>query len=132
MIADKYRYKAACVKKALKCMKHFRANTQNSALSMLYTAKIKHLHIYSSSLIQTILSVLESHQILRHALADFTADREFHPAPKTAFIQFFFIIMLLLSLCKSFFAQNPGIRSRDYSRPSIKPTDLPYPPKGFR
>mgnify|MGYP000694974659 CR=1 FL=1 len=36
-----------------------------------------------SSSIQTILSVLELHQILRNALADFTANREFHPAPKT-------------------------------------------------
>ena len=35
-----------------------------------------------SSSIQTILSVLELHQILRNALADFTADREFHPALK--------------------------------------------------
>ena len=35
-----------------------------------------------SSPIQTILSVLESHQIMRHTLADFTADREFHPALK--------------------------------------------------
>ncbi len=33
--------------------------------------------------IQTILSVLELHQISTFALADFTADREFHPALKT-------------------------------------------------
>ena len=38
--------------------------------------------IFRSSLIQTLLSVLELHQIMRTALADFTADREFHPAPK--------------------------------------------------
>lgn len=41
--------------------------------------------------IQTILSVLEFHQIRAFALADFTADREFHPALKT------FAIQLLLS-----------------------------------
>ena len=35
------------------------------------------------SLIQTILSVLDSHQISIYTLADFTADREFHPALKT-------------------------------------------------
>ena len=35
-----------------------------------------------SSIIQTVLSVLESHQINAVALADFTAGREFHPAPK--------------------------------------------------
>jgi len=34
--------------------------------------------------IQTILSVLELHQISTCALADFTADREFHPALKTS------------------------------------------------
>ena len=39
--------------------------------------------VVPSSSIQTILSVLELHQILRNALADFTADREFHPALKT-------------------------------------------------
>ena len=33
--------------------------------------------------IQTILSVLELHQISMNMLADFTADREFHPALKT-------------------------------------------------
>ena len=38
--------------------------------------------VVPSSSIQTILSVLELHQILRNALADFTADREFHPALK--------------------------------------------------
>lgn len=37
-------------------------------------------------LIQTILSVLEFHQISTFALADFTADREFHPALKTFLI----------------------------------------------
>ena len=36
-----------------------------------------------SSFIQTILLVLELHQIVRFTLADFTANREFHPAPKT-------------------------------------------------
>lgn len=70
----------------------------------------------SSSLIQTLLSVLESHQInsthiqkvcvsttpktvLKSQvskgcgkLADFTAGREFHPAPKTFFIFFLSII----------------------------------------
>lgn len=35
-----------------------------------------------SSFIQTIRSVLELHQIMRHALADFTAGRELHPALK--------------------------------------------------
>lgn len=39
-----------------------------------------------SSFIQTIRSVLELHQIMRHALADFTAGREFHPALKIYFI----------------------------------------------
>ena len=34
--------------------------------------------------IQTILSVLELHQISMFMLADFTADREFHPALKTS------------------------------------------------
>ena len=34
--------------------------------------------------IQTILSVLEFHQISASALADCTADREFHPALKTS------------------------------------------------
>jgi hypothetical protein len=38
---------------------------------------------HTPSLIQTVLSVLESHQISACALADFTADREFHPALKT-------------------------------------------------
>lgn len=39
--------------------------------------------VFDSSFIQTILSVLEFHQILPIArLADFTADREFHPALK--------------------------------------------------
>ncbi len=33
--------------------------------------------------IQTILSVLELHQISIFMLADYTADREFHPALKT-------------------------------------------------
>ena len=48
--------------------------------------------VYPSSSIQTILSVLELHQILTwttakscaDALADYTADREFHPALKIA------------------------------------------------
>ena len=39
-------------------------------------------HALLSSIIQTVLSVLESHQINAVALADFTAGREFHPAPK--------------------------------------------------
>ena len=34
-----------------------------------------------SSFIQTILLVLELHQIMRLTLADCTANREFHPAP---------------------------------------------------
>jgi len=38
---------------------------------------------HTPSLIQTILSVLEFHQISACALADFTADRELHPALKT-------------------------------------------------
>ncbi len=36
--------------------------------------------------IQTILSVLEFHQISIFMLADFTADREFHPALKTLWL----------------------------------------------
>jgi len=37
----------------------------------------------SSSLIQTLLSVLESHQVGHITwFADYTAGREFHPAPK--------------------------------------------------
>ena len=41
------------------------------------------------SLIQTILSVLESHQISRmQRVADYTAGRESHPAPKNLFICF--------------------------------------------
>lgn len=44
--------------------------------------------------IQTILSVLELHQISMNMLADFTADREFHPALKTFIsIQFSFFII---------------------------------------
>ena len=39
-------------------------------------------HVLLSSIIQTVLSVLEFHQISAVALADFTAGREFHPAPK--------------------------------------------------
>ena len=35
--------------------------------------------------IQTVLSVLDFHQISAFALADFTADREFHPALKTSY-----------------------------------------------
>ena len=39
---------------------------------------------YTPSLIQTILSVPESHRFLRLApLADYTAGGDFHPAPKT-------------------------------------------------
>ena len=34
------------------------------------------------SSIQTILSALELHQVMREALVGFTTDREFHPAPK--------------------------------------------------
>lgn len=37
----------------------------------------------TSSSIQTILLVLELHQICAFTLADFTANREFHPALKT-------------------------------------------------
>ena len=37
-----------------------------------------------SSSIQTILSVLELHQFNALALADYTADRELHPALKTS------------------------------------------------
>ena len=45
-----------------------------------------------SSLIQTILSVLESHQINRmQRVADYTAGRELHPAPKNLFICFSFL-----------------------------------------
>ncbi len=48
----------------------------------------KYYQIYSDnsntpSLIRTIPSVLEFHQISTCVLADFTADREFHPALKT-------------------------------------------------
>ena len=39
---------------------------------------------YTPSLIQTILSVPESHRFLRpKPLADYTAGGDFHPAPKT-------------------------------------------------
>ena len=39
---------------------------------------------YTPSLIQTILSVPESHRFLRpKPLSDYTAGGEFHPAPKT-------------------------------------------------
>ena len=39
---------------------------------------------YTPSLIQTILSVPESHRFLRLTpLADYTAGGDFHPAPKT-------------------------------------------------
>lgn len=41
----------------------------------------------ASSSIQTLLSVPESHRFLPHTrLADFTADREFHPALKTTML----------------------------------------------
>ncbi len=50
-------------------------------------ARIKKEHRempYTPSLIQTILSVPESHRFLRLApLADYTAGGESHPAPKT-------------------------------------------------
>ena len=39
-------------------------------------------HLRFSSFILTIQSVLELHQIMRYALADFTAGRELHPALK--------------------------------------------------
>ena len=46
-----------------------------------------------SSFIQTILLVLELHQIVRFTLADFTANREFHPAPKTLLFSCFLAII---------------------------------------
>ncbi len=47
--------------------------------------------IHLSSLIQTLLSVLELHQInLINRLADFTAGRELHPALKTSLFNFNF------------------------------------------
>ena len=44
-------------------------------------------------IIQTILSVPESHRLLHGLamLADYTADREFHPAPKVTFMKLFLL-----------------------------------------
>ena len=48
-----------------------------------------------SSLIQTILSVLESHQISRmQRVADYTAGRESHPAPKNLFLSLIHIYVV--------------------------------------
>ncbi len=52
---------------------------------------------HTPSLIQTILSVLELRQISACALADFTADRELHPALKT-----FIAIQLSLMIIDGF------------------------------
>lgn len=43
---------------------------------------LKSSNLFMSSFIQTILLVLELHQICVFTLADFTANREFHPALK--------------------------------------------------
>ena len=70
--------------------------------SILQTDKSAHYQNNSDisntpSLIQTILSVLDFHQISICTLADFTADREFHPALKT------FILFSCCSLLQIYF-----------------------------
>lgn len=55
-------------------------NPGDSLIIMTNVQIITDNHI-KSSLIQTLLSVLEFHQIML-SLADYTAGREFHPAPK--------------------------------------------------
>ena len=54
-----------------------------------------------SSFIQTILSVPELHRFMPEIrLADFTADREFHPAPKTEIYELTVILYSTGVLCQ--------------------------------
>jgi len=46
----------------------------------------------SPSSIQTILSALELHQVMRKALVGCTTDREFHPAPK---VKYFVAVIIM-------------------------------------
>lgn len=59
----------------------------------LQSPRTKAQYLTISSFIQTILLVLELHQIVRFTLADFTANREFHPAPKTLLFSCFLAII---------------------------------------
>lgn len=60
-----------------------------------------------SSFIQTIQSVLELHQIMRHALADFTAGRELHPALKNIYFHgYYSALCYIIQLFFIHFPQN--------------------------
>ncbi len=63
-------------------------------------SKEPRLMFCTSSLIQTLLSVLESHQISRlhcKQVADYTAGRESHPAPKNYFLVKYYPLRKVLS-----------------------------------
>ena len=60
----------------------------------------------NSSPIQTLLSVLEFHQIKANAFVDYTTGREFHPALKTLFYIFNCLhhkYNILLLICQDLF-----------------------------
>src|SRR5699024_3707475 len=81
-------YRLSCTKKAVTPSNHKSSETKSFRACDRKNTRIE--CACRSSPIQTILSVLESHQILTwttakscaDALADYTADREFHPALK--------------------------------------------------
>ena len=63
----------------------------------------------NSSPIQTLLSVLEFHQIKANAFVDYTTGREFHPALKTLFYIFnclYHNYNILLLICQDLFKKN--------------------------
>ncbi len=75
---------------------------------------------HTPSLIQTILSVLELHQISVCTLADFTADRELHPALKT-----FITIQLSLLMIAGISASVNRIPKRGVSNCAFYNRDTP-------
>ena len=65
-------------------------------------------------LIQTILSVPELHRILL-TLADFTADRELHPAPKAVLFKCYCYYTTYSSKCKNYFGlQKSFVQLRNF------------------
>lgn len=60
---------------------------------------------HTSSFIQTLLLVLELHQIGAEAFADCTASREFHPALKTCLFKCCFYCISLDRICQALLSQ---------------------------
>ena len=85
----------------------------------------------TSSFIQTLLLVSELHRILQKKLADFTASREFHPAPKTLFSFKYCITLYCKCQEPSLIISSIGFLADNLSSSESSITSPPSPAKAL-